>query len=517
MSFQKISTFKYFLCFVTVLVIGSSCTNKTESIYTIETRVNPYKIAPLTALLQIQSKKPCSATVKILGETPIERSFNKSSTNLNIPVVGLYPNTMNRVVVKLQFENEEIIDTLKIETTTLPVNFPSIEINKIERELMEPGFHACDIHYANYGKFRSIPMIFDDQGIVRWYLDLSFNGKMTSPFQRLKDGTILVVDRHSIFEFDMLGRQLKKTEIDKNYGMHHDLIELPNGNLLICVGKRDAFIDLNGKNIQSDSDYVILYDRNESKIIKEWDLAKHLDVSRNDINFLREGDWLHMNALVFDEKDSSIIVSGKNQGLVKISWDDKLKWILAPKKNWGKSGRNGEGFETNPYLLTALNLNGKPYDINIQNGDKSSDEFDFSWGQHAPEILPNGNILLFDNGSYRNFNNENNYSRAVEYQLDEKNRTVKQVWQYGKDRGDAFYSSIVSDIDYLASSNNILITSGFISPNSNNSAKIVEVNPVTGKEVFEATLKLKTLAGEKTVSWGQFDILYRSERMELKY
>lgn len=52
-------------------------------------------------------------------------------------------------------------------------------------------------------------------------------------------------------------------------------------------------------------------------IVREWDLAKHLDVRRNYLNFLRKGDWLHMNGLAFNPKDSTIIVSGKNQGKIK--------------------------------------------------------------------------------------------------------------------------------------------------------------------------------------------------------
>mgnify|MGYP002526904200 FL=1 len=292
-------------------------------------------------------------------------------------------------------------------------------------------------------------MIFDNQGKVRWYLDLSFDGKMVSPFQRLKDGTILMVGRHVIYEFDMLGKQLKQTLINQNYGMHHEVLELPNGNLLICVGKRDAYININEESILSDSDFIILYDRKNSKIIKEWDLAKHLDVTRNDMNFLRPGDWLHMNGLAFVEKDSSIIVSGRNQGLIKISWNDELQWIMSPKRNWGKSGRDSKGFDTKPFLLTAVNLEGKPYNNDVQEGVVSKNDFDFSWGPHAPKILPNGNILVFDNGFFRNYNNQNNYSRAVEYHINETDKTLTQIWQYGKEKNNALFSSIVSDVDYL--------------------------------------------------------------------
>ena len=315
----------------------------------------------------------------------------------------------------------------------------------------------------------------------------------------------------------MLGKQLKKTEIDNNYGMHHDVLEIPNGDLLICVGKRNAYIQLNGERVNSDSDFIIQFDRKNSRIVKEWDLAKHLDVGRADVNFLRPGDWLHMNGLAYDASDNSIIVSGRNQGLVKVSLDDELKWILAPKRNWKKSGRDGNGFETKPYLLTAVNSENKPYKSSVQNGDVSADDFDFSWGPHSPKILSNGNLLLYDNGFYRNYNNEDNYSRAVEYKINQTDKTVKQVWQYGKERGTALFSSIISDADFLPNTNNILMTSGFVTPKVNHSAKIVEVNYETGEEVFEATLYYKNVNGNRESGWGQSDLLYRSQRMELKY
>jgi len=505
-----------FLLFFVLLISMTSCGNS-DLEYTIETNLNPYKISPLTALLHINSEKPCRVSIKVLGETPIEHSYNTYSKSLSIPVLGLYPNTTNKVLVTLSYEDGKIVDTIKIKTNTIPREFPSIEINKVDRSEMESGLHACEIHFANHGKLKSIPFMFDDQGMVRWYLDLSFHGKMVSPFQRLKDGTILMVGRQVIYEFDMLGKILKQTQIDNNYGMHHDVLELPDGNLLICVGKRNAFIDLDGKSVLSDSDFIILYDRKNSKIIKEWDLAKHLDVARGDQNFLRPGDWLHMNGLAYDESDNSIIVSGRNQGLIKISWDDELQWILSPKRNWNKSGRKSKGFDTKPFLLTAVDSQNKPFNKAIQNGSKSTDDFDFPWAPHAPAMHPNGNLLVFDNGFYRNYNNENNFSRVVEYKINKKNKTVKQVWQYGKDRGTTFFSSIISDIDFLPNTKNMLVTSGFITPKTNHSAKIVEVDYETGKEVFEATLYYRNLNGNRAPGWGESDLLYRSERMELKY
>ena len=516
MSFKHFTTNFYLISLISITIIFCSCSSS-EFEYTIESQLNPYKISPLTAQLKITTELPCRASIKVLGESPIDQTFETYSDSLSIPVVGLYPDTENKVVVTLNYEGGQIVDTVKIKTNRLPSKFPTVEINKLERKEMEAGMHGCDIHFANHGKFQSIPMIFDDQGTIRWYLDLSFHGTMVSPFQRLTDGTILMVGRQVIYELDMLGNILKQTSIDSNYGMHHDVLELPDGNLLICVGKRNAYIDLDGEQVQSDSDFIILYDRKNDKILKEWDLAKHLDVSRNDLNFFRKGDWLHMNGLAYDERDRSIVVSGKNQGLIKISWDDELKWIMSPTRNWGKAGRDGDGIDTNPFLLTAVNSEEKPYANNVQEGSESAEDFDFTWGPHAPKFLPNGNLLVFDNGAYRNFDKVNIYSRAVEYKINEDAKTVFQEWQYGKERGLELFSSIVSDADHLKNTNNILVSSGFLKPSGEHSAKIVEVDYATGKEVFEATLLYKNENGNRSGGWGQSDILYRSERLDLKY
>ncbi len=501
-----------FLSVLVFVAVFNSCSNGGFE-YTVETKLNPFEHAPLTAMLKVESSQPCSASVKVLGQLPVEQSFDVYSDKLDVPVVGLYPGTANKVELTLQFEGGEVKDTITIFTEGLPDYFPKIEINKLDRSQMEPGMHLCDIHYAKNGTYDSRPLVFDDFGQVRWYLDLSFFGDIIWPIQRIKNGNLLVGGRNMIYEYDMLGQELKKDSINPEYRIHHDIVELPNGNLLMAVRKDGASIELDGSKEASYNDFMILYDRQASKVIKEWDMAKHLDVSRDDLNPNAKGDWLHMNGLAFDQRDSSIIVSCRKQGLIKISWQDELVWIMAPKKNWGKSGRDGNGFDTNPFLLTAIDAEGKPYNQEVQLGNESPGDFDFPWGQHAPKLMPNGNIILFDNGYSRNFNFSVNYSRAVEYKVNDENRTVEQAWQHGKERGGTFFSLLISDVDYLEETKNMLITSGFISHN----AKILEVTYPEKEEIFEATLYFSTLNGNKTFVWGQLDILYRSERFDLKY
>ena len=51
-------------------------------------------------------------------------------------------------------------------------------------------------------------------------------------------------------------------------------------------------------------------------------------------------------------------------------------------------------------------------------------------GQHDARILPNGNMTIFDNGSFVQYG----YGRAVEYAFDMENMQVHLVWSYGDDQ-----------------------------------------------------------------------------------
>jgi len=487
--------------------------------YQLTTKVNPSGIAPLTAQINIMADQPCTVAIEVEGKSPMVQAFDTKSNELYVPVVGLYPNRTNQVKVTLTYDGGQAEEVVEITTDPLPASFPSIEIDKINRKKMEPGMHLCDLHFANDGVFYSYPMIFDDQGEVRWYLDLSFFQDIMWPIQRLSDGVLLVVGKNEIYEFDMMGKAIKRTVLSEKLRLHHEVLELPGGQLLIPVDHADARIQIDGELYRAFNDMMLLFDRKATKVVRYWDLSRFLDVDRGNINFMTQSDWIHLNGLAFDPSDSTIIASCKNQGVIKIHWKDEvnwsqqLEWIMAPKLNWKKTGRFEDGFNPNSFLLTAVNSEGVPYPDSVQLGYVSPEDFDFPWGQHAPELLDNGNLLMFDNGFARNYTNPNFYSRAVEYKIDEENRTVQQVWQYGKERGDEFFSTLISDVDKLPNTGNILITSGHIKGNS----KITEVTYPEGEEVFEATLTFKTLNGTGAFEWGQLDVLYRSERFELRY
>jgi hypothetical protein len=120
-----------------------------------------------------------------------------------------------------------------------------------------------------------------------------------------------------------------------------------------------------------------------------------------------------------------------------------LKWILGPHENWGAQWQ--------PYLLTPV---GSP--------------FQWQYGQHAPAFTPGGTLLLYDNGNYRAspfdppLPDATNYSRAVEYSINETAMEISQVWDYGRTNPAKIYSDRVGNVEWLTNSGNVLITHGFL-------------------------------------------------------
>ncbi|WP_262690539.1 arylsulfotransferase family protein [Kordiimonas aestuarii] len=84
-------------------------------------------------------------------------------------------------------------------------------------------------------------------------------------------------------------------------------------------------------------------------------------------------------------------------------------------------------------------------------------------GQHDPDILPNGNILMFDN--YGNFKTPEGRSRVIEFSP----ATMEIVWQYRGTADDPLESAIRSDQQRLANGNTLITESS--------GGRIIEVTP----------------------------------------
>ncbi|NQV54274.1 MAG: aryl-sulfate sulfotransferase [Rhodospirillales bacterium] len=148
-------------------------------------------------------------------------------------------------------------------------------------------------------------------------------------------------------------------------------------------------------------------------LLWEWHAAEHLDT---DIDILPDSvnrwEWTHLNAaLPLD--DDRILMSSRQ--LSRLFIIDKA------------SGKVLDRFGPGPF-----------------------------YGQHDPHPLPNGNLLIFDNGSYRGLGSGAiSYSRVIEFDMARR----EVVWEYKDMPVFNFQSAFISGAEVLPNGN-ILIAEG---------------------------------------------------------
>ena len=459
----------------------------------IEVVASPIGRTPLAAEINLATTAPSTARVRLLGDqsSGYETASRREHT---IPVVGLLPDADNRVEVTLSStEGTFLVDTFTVATPPLPDFLPEVVVSVADVAAMEPGWTLSGLSVRDGEEWRTVPFVFDHQGRIRWYMDLAEDGLLVLPIEPLENGHLIGGAGERIFEYDWMGRHADHWRIE-GYNFHHDVVELPDGDLLVAVDK---------KGLSTVEDFALVLDRSSGDIVREIDLRTMMDVSRREVGGNDE-DWLHVNSLWYDESDGGIIVSALYQGVFKISPTNELQWILAPHRGWGPAGVQGDGPDTSERLLTAVDESGMPYAADVQDGGVPVTGFDWSWYQHAAMLTPLGSLLIFDNGVNRNFGvTEDAYSRGVEYAVDEEEMTVRQLWSYGRERGAEYRSTFISDIDYGPLTGNRLVMPG---STNQGSAWVTEVT-AAGTVVFDAEIRFNIEDGG--------DLVYRSERIVL--
>jgi arylsulfate sulfotransferase len=478
--------------------------------------LNPSGFSPLSAFIELETSEDVSVSMRIRGKNGAEsdfvHEFPSVSSQLTLPVHGLYADHLNLVDLTLYDRNGANLGTERFEIQTEPLIgvMPEIIIEEARRNDMAQGMTLVSYFGHNGATFPQRPFVFDSYGEIRWYLDFNASPELGALFfdngvERLSNGNFyfgsggesfgLSGEINKIYEVDLFGNTINTWDMP-GYSFHHQVYEKPNGNFLVTVTKMG---------VPTIEDFIIEIDRTNNDIINVWDLNLALENTRTSWTD-NSVDWFHANAVLYDQRDDTIIVSGRTQGLVKLDSNNNVIWILAPHRDWGLSGN---GVDLSSKLLQPLDADGQPIaDIQVREGILNHPDFEWSWYQHAPLITPEGNIMLFDNGDNRNYVSSGPYSRAVEYRIDETNKTIQQLWQYGKERGEETYSRIVSDVDFLESEDHVLFSPGAINDQGGIFGKSIEIDYNNRSVIFEATII-------PPIAFFDIITLHRTERISL--
>ena len=399
--------------------------------------IDPYKNSPLTALILFKTKTKVKPKITIIGkdkQTTYTNTFEKTKEHY-LPIYGLYPDKENEIIIEYKEKNKQVKKNVKIKTEKLPKDFikPISIISKKTALSNELYFYTPSS--------KGYTCAYDINGDVRWYLSSYALWENT----RLKNGHMLISTERLInppyymtglYEIDLLGKIYKEYSLKGGY--HHDYYELPSGNILVAS---DDFNNDDG----TVEDYIVELDRKTGKEVKTWDLKNILDMKNTGNENWESYDWFHNNSVWYDKKTNSITLSGRHEdAVININYNSgKLNWIIGDKTNWSK--------KYHKYFLTPI-----------------GDNFEWQWSQHAAMITPEGYVFLFDNGNNKSKDKnkyvsaKDSYSRGVMYKIDKKNKTIEQIWEYGKDLGSKFYSPYISDVDYINKEHYIIHSGGIV-------------------------------------------------------
>ncbi|MVM35024.1 hypothetical protein GO755_33670 [Spirosoma sp. HMF4905] len=464
-------------------------------------KLNPYGYTPLAALVSFSTPVAGKTFIRVQGKhgklTTIEHTFTDTGTQHSVPVIGLYANYANTVDIRVVNDSGDTLanSTVTIQTGDLPPNMPaSITAAPFDETKVASGLILVS-NYSTLGTSSpSTPYFMDAYGDIRWVLDYRSHDQLKAlsfddGIERLRNGNFFFGDINTsvIYEVDLFGKLVNHWDLS-GYIFHHNVIEKPNGNFVLTASKPGSTKTDGTATIE---DYVIEIDRQEGNIVNVWDLKQSLDEQRTALSqssYVTASDWFHGNSVVYDSTDNTIVVSGRHQGVVKLDYQNNVKWILAPHKGWTVNRRNED---LTQYLLKPVDANGNLItSSDVMNGLITTADFEWNWYQHSNIFLPNGDIMVFDNGDIREYNSAaSRYSRAVAYKINPTTMTVQQTWTYGQERGIETYSQIISSVQFLAASNHVIFGPGYqVSNTTGQGGKVVEIDYATKEVVSEISI-----------------------------
>jgi hypothetical protein len=315
---------------------------------------------------------------------------------------------------------------------------PSVEQNKLKRagtglrafdpERTCPGFTL----FALYQSAGSTVYLIDIEGKVvhTWQMPypaqygrltergtLFYNGKTPETSERFISGKPYKIG--AVMEVDWNGRMIWEVQHPDH---HHDGILLRNGNvLLLCLAQlpRELVPKIKGgmpgteHNGEMYGDYLVEM-TTEGRIVWEYRTWEHLDPETDRITAIQEprDEWTHGNGLA-ELPNGDIVVSFRT-----------ISTVIIIERKTG----------TIIWKLGAPPL----------------------CGQHAPTPLPNGNLLIFDNGPHR-LDHSMPFSRVIEVEP----ANTKIIWEYREKRESDFFSPRISNAQRLPNGNTMICEGDF--------------------------------------------------------
>lgn len=297
--------------------------------------------------------------------------------------------------------------TYRFSIPALPAYVPTFSVTETGAPL-QPGITMLTM-FSQSGKFpvgQGLFVAVDEDGKVVWHLT---TGLGTGNDLRLLDnGRILWSGANRAYEGTLAGGIAWASPDDPNQQVHHEVYPMPNGNKLAVLYEFQQVM-VGGMPQTWRGDRIVEYDRHTNDIVWSWSAFDYLSTMDFDATTMMAPDtqgayrWTWTNAAIYNELDNSVYISCRHLNRI-VRIDYATGEIVY---NMGFDAPSGE----------------------VDFGDNL-----FSF-QHAPEALPNGNLLVYDNGNRRDHIDQTNatgVTKAVEIAFSggEPPTGASIVWEY---------------------------------------------------------------------------------------
>lgn len=489
---------------------------------TVSVEAGPHSV--LTALVTVSSDRPIQPALVARSAHHIVTipAPARAAATLQIALVGLRAKATYDLALSQPGMAFEPSGDLTYASGPLPDGMPDLIVAATPRA--RPGYTLFNL-YPDGGdpRRRAYVVMVDETGAVVWYLETP-----GSDVRQLPNGLIqFQYDHVGARQVDLLGNVVHEwtTSARLQYGqsdapltahpavidlprLHHEISNGPDGSLIAlsfevrpvtgipadrCLGEDPA-------NYKGD---LLVQVGPNGRVLRRFSIFDIVDpVARPGsepcevhgdpyVPGVRYIDWTHGNAVTLYEDQNLLLYSSRYlDAIMAIRWQDD------------EQGPAGE-------LLWELGPDG---DFELTSGLWFSH-------QHAPELLDDHTILLYDNGNLRAGSVAVGgrlapYSRAVMYEFDHSSPdrsewTARQIWQHVDEEGGVpVYSDMIGDADDIGGGH-VLVTNGAVisTEHVDLHGNVSETDRDTGEVVLDI----------RTVPYGGSWSTFRAEHLDSLY
>jgi len=397
------------------IAVGTATAGVTPFIASVE--LSGKSTSLLTSVSYTIAPKPSSVSAALKATWTLTALTNRGyvkSPAINLPVVGLYENYANSVsyVLKNSITTEAYTDTTGVYLTPT--------IIKARATGSKLGYNFMFLK-----SFLASPVIVDTDAEVRWMVP----GVTLTQAQYFENGEFVLGSLKTPV-VNLLQLDGTQTTLPVNLpqpllaSFSHNLDPGPNGILAEFNGTDD----LGGSIDDIVADISPFTTDAPDQVFDMADIIGNYMTKNGDTasDFVRPGiDWFHVNAATYDPSDKSVIISSREDFLIKVDYaTHDIIWIFGdPTKYW--------------YTFPSL----KAKALTLVGGGL------YPIGQHGTSITSDGHLMIFNDG-YGSANQpvgqsagvSRTYSAVTAYTINASALTATVAWNF--DYGQTIQSQI---------------------------------------------------------------------------